>query len=68
MKEEEEKALHARIRANERLSREYEEIGDITRSLRCRARVKALKSELARKMENSTRHLTNRTHYDREAI
>ena len=45
---EEEKNLRARIRANKRIALEYEEIGDITGSLRCTARVEALKSELAR--------------------
>ena len=45
---EEEKKLRARIRANERLAREYEEIGDISGSLRCKARAEALKFVLAR--------------------
>lgn len=45
---EEEKNIRARIRANERLAREYEEIGDISGSLRCKARAEALKFKLAR--------------------
>lgn len=40
---EEEKETHAKIRANERLAREYKEIGDRKGYLRCTARVKNLK-------------------------
>ena len=45
--------IRASIRANERLAREYAEIGDLDGFLRCDARVQSLKSGLAwRKKEN----------------
>lgn len=42
----EEKEVRARIRANERLAIEYEEIGDLEGSLRCGSRARSLKAGL----------------------
>lgn len=43
---ESEEDIHAKIRANERLAREYKEIGDTKGYLRCTARVKKMKEGL----------------------
>lgn len=40
----EKREIYAKIRANERLAREYKEIGDMKGYLRCIARVKEYRS------------------------